>query len=209
MDGHQIRRLVSALSFATYLIAALALPASASAPPVAGAIPAPHAGPVTAVAKITGSGTAQMGASFFGNFYGTTLWWENERGITLYSDGSAKGTFYCVDLPDSTPMLPGIVWGAVKSWTLDGGLISLHVPASLGLSWSASWHWGLHHEFPPVIPSDAGTWRIQIQRFGGAGVGHWTLDVPDGSGGWLSFCVEQVTGGKIALKLLPGHGEDD
>jgi hypothetical protein len=102
MHGHQIRQLVSALSFATFLIAVLALPASATAPRVVGAIPAPHAGPVTAVAKITGSGTAQMGASFFGSFYGTTLWWENQRGITLYSDGSAKGTFYCVDLPDST-----------------------------------------------------------------------------------------------------------
>ena len=209
MHGHQMRRLVNALCFATFLIAALALPASAAGSEDARPIPAPHAGPVTAVAKITGSGTAQMGASFFGNLYGTTLWWENDRGITLYSDGSAKGTFYCVDLPDSSPTLPGIVWGAVTSWTLDDGLISLHVPASLGLSWTAPWHWGPHHKFPPVTPSDGGLWRIQIQRFGGAGVGHWTLDVPDGNGGWLSFCVEQVTGGKIALKLLSGHGEDD
>ena len=205
MHAHHARRLVSALSFATFLIAAVALPASASAPRVTGAIQAPRAGPVTAVAKITGAGTAQMG----GDFYGTTLWWENDHGITLYSNGSARGTFYCVDLPDSSPGLPGIVWGAVTSWTLDDGLISLHVPVSSGFSWTAPWHWGPHHALPNVIPSAAGEFRIQIQRFGGAGVGHWTLDVPDGHGGWITFCVEQVTGGKIALKLLSGRGEDD
>jgi len=204
MRAHHIRRIVSALSFVAFLIAAIAIPAGAAAPRVTGVIPAPHAGPVTAVAKITGSGTALMT-----DVGGTTLWWENQHGITLYSDGTAKGTFYCVDLPDSLPGYPGIVWGNVTRWTLDDGLISLHVPASLGLSWTAPWHWGLHHAFPNVTPSDAGPWRIQIQRFGGAGVGHWTLDVPDGDGGWFTFCLEQVTGGKLALKLLSGQGEVD
>jgi hypothetical protein len=203
--AHHIRRFVSALSFVAFLIAAVAIPAGAAAPRVTGAIAPPHAGPVTAVAKITGSGTALMT-----NVGGTTLWWENQHGITLYSDGSAKGTFYCVDLPDSPPWYPGIIWGAVTSWTLDDGLISLHVPVSLGMSWATPWHWGLHHTFPPVTPSDVGfPWRIQVQRFGGTGVGRWTLDVPDGNGGWFTVCLEQVTGGKIALKLLSGSGEDD
>jgi len=80
----------------------------------------------------------------------------------------------------------------------------------LGMSWATPWHWGLHHTFPPVTPSDVGfPWRIQVQRFGGTGVGRWTLDVPDGNGGWFTVCLEQVTGGKIALKLLSGRGEDD
>ena len=193
-----MRRLVSAFSSAAFLIFAIALPASAAAPRAAGTIPAPHAGPVTAVAKITGAGTAQMG----GMFYGTTLWWENDGGITLYSDGSAKGTFYCIDLPDSSPGLAGAIWGDVTSWTLDGGLISLHVPVSTVISWDAPWDWSTH-VIPPAPRGDGGSWRIQIQSFGGAGLGHWTLDTfnPD-TGLWETFCLERVTGGAILLKQL-------
>jgi hypothetical protein len=201
-----VRRLLSAFSIAAILIAVMSLPAGAAAPRVAGAILAPRAGHVTAVAKITGAGTAVMT-----DVGGTSLWWENKGGITLYSDGSAKGTFYCVDLPDSPPGYPGIVWGDVTSWTLDNGLISVHVPSSTVISWSEPWDWS-RHELPPGPRSDGGSWRIQIQKFGGAGVGHWTLDVPDGKGGWFTFCLEQVTGGKIALKQLDwqeGSGPND
>jgi len=42
--------------------------------------------------------------------------------------------------------------------------------------------------------------RIQIQKFGGAGVGHWTLDVLM-NGVWVTFCLEQVVKGKIALSV--------
>jgi hypothetical protein len=199
----QMRRLVSAFSFAAFLIAAIALPASAAAPRTAGAIAAPHAGHVRAIAKITGAGTAVMT-----DVGGTSLWWENEGGVTLYSDGSAKGAFFCVDLPDSPPGYPGIVWGAATTWTLDKGLISLHVPSSLLISWAAAWHWGPDHKFPPVKPVDGGSWRIQIQKFGGEGVGHWTLDSFI-NGVWVTFCLEQVIGGKIALKRLSERGEDD
>jgi hypothetical protein len=197
-----VRRLVGAFSLAAILIAVMALPAGAAAAPVARAISTPHAGHVTAVAKITGAGTAVMT-----DVGGTSLWWENEGGITLYSDGSAKGTFYCVDLPDSPPGYPGIVWGDVTSWTLDKGLISLHVPSSTVISWSEPWDWSPHNAFPPGPRSDGGSWRIQIQSFGGAGVGHWTLDVPDGSGGWFTFCLEQVTGGRIVLEQLDWQEE--
>jgi hypothetical protein len=191
-----VRRLLSAFSIAALSIVVMALPAGAAAPRLAGAILAPHAGHVTAVAKITGAGTAVMT-----DVGGTSLWWENKGGITLYSDGSAKGTFYCVDLPDSPPGYPGVVWGDVTSWTLDNGLISVHVPSSTVISWSEPWDWSTH-KLPPGPRSDGGSWRIQIQKFGGAGVGHWTLDVPDGKGGWFTFCLEQVTGGKIGLKQL-------
>ena len=198
-----MRRVVIALSVAAALIAAMAFPASAAGSRVAGAIPAPHAGPVTAVAKITGAGKARMT-----DIGGTTLWWENKGGITLYSDGSAKGTFYCVDLPDSPPGYPGVVWGAVTSWTLDNGLISLHVPSSTLISWAAPWNWSTH-KLPNGPRQDGGSWRIQIQSFGGAGVGHWTLDgLVSGSatnGAWLTICLEQVTGGKILLRRLDGN----
>jgi hypothetical protein len=203
MHSHHVRRLVSALSFAACLIAAMALPASAAAPRVTGTIPAPHAGDVTAIAKITGAGTAVMT-----DVGGHSPWWENESGITLYSDGSAKGAWFCVDLPDSPPGYPGAVWGAVTSWTLDNGLISLHVPSSKAISWDKPWHWGPDHKFPPVKPVDGGSWRIQIQKFGGAGVGHWTLDVLV-NGVWVTVCLEQVVRGKIGFKRLSEQGEDD
>ena len=191
-----MRRLLSAISVAAILIAVMALPAGAAAPRLAGTILAPHAGDVTAVAKITGAGTAVMT-----DVGGTSLWWENKGGITLYSDGSAKGTFYCVDLPDSPPGYPGIVWGDVTSWTLDNGLISVHIPSSTVIPWSDPWDWSTH-ELPPGPRIAFLPWRIQIQNFGGAGVGHWTLDVPVATGGWFTICLEQVTGGKIALKQL-------
>jgi hypothetical protein len=207
-----MRRVVIALSVTAVLIAAMAFPASAAAARVAGAIPAPHAGPITAVAKITGAGTAWMT-----DVGGTSLWWENKGGITLYSDGSAKGTFYCVDLPDSPPGYAGVIWGAVTRWTLDNGLISLHVPSSTLILWNAPWNWS-SHKLPKGTPQDGGSWRIQIQNFGRAGVGHWTLDVPNPEAvdGWFTFCLEQVTGGKILLRRLDGNdnggdnnGEDD
>lgn len=194
-----MRRLFSALSLVALFVAAMALSAGASSPRVTGSIPAPHAGPVTAVAKVTGTGTAVMT-----DVGGHSPWWESEGGITLYSDGSAKGSFFCVDLPDSPPGYPGIVWGAVTSWTLDDGLISLHVPSSTAMSWDAPWHWGLHHDFPNAPRVDFIGWRIQIQKFGGAGVGHWTLDVLM-DGVWVTFCLEQVVKGHIALKLLSEH----
>jgi hypothetical protein len=201
-----VRRLVVAFSMAAILVAVMALPAGAAAPQAARVISAPHAGHVTAVAKITGHGRAVMT-----DVGGGTLWWENKGGITLYSDGSAKGTFFCVDLPDAPPGYPGVVWGDVTSWTLDNGLISLHVPSSTVISWSKPWNWSTH-KLPPGPRSAVGPWRIQIQKFGGAGVGHWTLDFPNGHGGWFTFCLEQVTGGKIVLKQLDweeGSGSND
>jgi hypothetical protein len=198
-----VRRLLSAFSIAAILIAVMTSPAGATAPKAARGVSAPHPGHVTVVAKILGAGTAVMT-----DVGGTSLWWENKGGITLYSDGSAKGTFYCVDLPDSPPGYPGIIWGDATSWTLDNGLISLHVPSSTYVPWAEPWDWS-HHAIPPGPRLDGGPWRIQVQKFGGAGVGHWTLDVPDGNGGWITICLEQVTGGKIALKQLdwPGEGQ--
>jgi molybdopterin biosynthesis enzyme MoaB len=39
-----------------------------------------------------------------------------------------------------------------------------------------------------------------IQSYGGKGVGHWTLDVPDGFGGWLTVCDELLTSGQIVYR---------
>ena len=38
---------------------------------------------------------------------------------------------------------------------------------------------------------------VKIQEFGGAGVGHWTLDV-----GGVVFCIETLDSGQIVLRRM-------
>jgi hypothetical protein len=145
------------------------------------AILAPHAGPVTLVASIHGGGTANMDDGAGTSHWGT--------GVKLYSDGSASGQFDCVDDHGSMPGYPGNVWGRVTSWSLDGqGLITLNVPNS---------------KFVPIPgghPLDIFPFKVTIQRFGGAGVGHWTLAIPDGAGGWFTVCFETLMNGQIVIR---------
>lgn len=154
--------------------------------PVTGNMPvaallAPHAGPVTLVASINGGGTANMDDGAGTSHWGT--------GVKLFSDGSAKGQFDCVDDHGSMPGYPGNVWGPVSSWSVDDhGLITLNVPKS---------------KFVPIPgghPSDIFPFRVTIQRYGGAGVGHWTLAIPDGAGGWFTVCYETLVGGQIVIR---------
>ena len=149
----------------------------------AAALLAPHPGPATVVATINGGGTAEMQVPA-GLLAGTTSWGGH---ITLYSDGTAKGEFHCVDQMGSTA--PGNVWGPVTSWSIDAnGVVSLTVGS------------GKLVNFPGGHPQDSGTFIVRIQRYGGKGVGHWTLDVPDGLGGWLTVCDELLTSGQIVYR---------
>lgn len=195
-----MRRLVSVFAVAIVLVGAMAFPAFGAAPsagaPVltaAGPIPAPHAGPAKPIARVIGGGTAIMTDNG-----GDSAFWFSDGGITLYSDGSAKGTVFCAD--ESPPTLRAMIYGEVTSWTLDDGLISLHVPVNIITS----------IDIVPVFPDFAGDpFRIQIQTFGGARVGHWTLDNPGPTGGtWITFCLELVTTGEITLVVL-GRDEGD
>ena len=141
----------------------------------------PHAGPATLVATINGGGTAEMqGPILFGNtVFGA--------GVKLYSDGTASGEIHCIDQHGGTAA--GNVWGPVTSWSIDGnGVVSLTIAS------------GTLVNFPGGHPQDVGTFIVRIQTFGGKGVGHWTLDVPNGSGGWLTVCVEILTSGQIAIR---------
>ena len=142
---------------------------------------APHAGPVTLVASINGGGTANMDDGAGTSHWGT--------GVKLFSDGSARGQFDCVDDHGSMPGYPGNVWGPVASWSIDNqGQIVLHVPNS---------------KFVPIPgghPSDLFPFQVTIQRFGGAGVGHWTLAIPDGAGGWFTVCFETLISGQIVIR---------
>jgi hypothetical protein len=99
---------------------------------------------------------------------------------TLYSDGTARGHVNCVDQVGST--FPGNIFGEVTSWegSLDGS-ITLNVVGKLV-------------GFPGGHPQDV-SFTVTIQRFGGAGVGHWTLSI-----GGFTFCVETLLSGQIVMR---------
>ncbi|MGH2921925.1 MAG: hypothetical protein ACRDKU_07670 [Gaiellaceae bacterium] len=130
------------------------------------------------VATINGGGTAIMdpSKSDFG-LAGTTSF-----GIhaTLYSDGTARGHINCVDQVGSTA--PGNIFGKVTSWegSLDGS-ITLNVVGKLV-------------GFPGGHPQDV-SFTVTIQRFGGAGVGQWTL-----SAFGATVCFETLLSGQIVMR---------
>src|SRR2546421_6459153 len=128
--------------------------------------------PVTAnaasvVATINGGGTAIMDPG--APLQGTTAF---QIHATLYADHTAKGHVDCVDQMGGT--FPGNIFGEVTSWegSLDGP-VTLQVTGKLV-------------GFPGGHPVDV-QFSVTIQRFGGAGVGHWTLAI-DG----FTFCVETL-----------------
>jgi hypothetical protein len=143
---------------------------------------APHpvaAQAATVWATINGGGTANMDDGM-----GTSHW---GAGVTLLSDGSATGSFDCVDQHGDAPGYAGNIWGHVTSWFIDtDGFVSLNVT-------------GKFVAIPGGHPQDV-VFVVKIQKFGGAGVGHWTLAVPDGSGGWFTVCYETLTSGQIVIR---------
>jgi hypothetical protein len=133
----------------------------------------------TVVGTINGGGTAIMTDGM-----GVTTF---SMHATLFSDGSAKGRIDCVDRMGSAPGYPGNIFGDVKSWSRNAdGNVTLHVIGKF-----VAIPGGL--VVPGGLPFD-----VTIQRFGGAGVGHWTLDVaglssPNGG----PICQELLTSGQI------------
>ena len=126
------------------------------------------------VATINGGGTANMddgmGTSIFG------------LGVKLLSDGSAKGHFDCADLVGDAPGYPGNVFGEVTSWsTDDDDVVSLNVIGKLVV-------------FPGGLVLTDLPFTIKIQSFGGAGVGHWTLDAFG-----FTICFETLLSGQIVI----------
>ena len=139
------------------------------------------------VGHINGGGTANMtdlpagmGVSSFG------------FEATLFSDGSARGHFDCVDHMGDVPGYPGNILGGIPSWSLNAdGSVSLNVTNGKLVAIPG----GL------VVPGGL-PFTVTIQRFGGAGVGHWTLDVPGVpspfNGG--PICQELLTSGQIVVR---------
>ena len=133
----------------------------------------------TVVATINGGGTAEMQPP--GLAAGTTAFGME---VTLLADGSATGHVDCVDQHGDN--LPGNIFGEVTSWRMEGEVVVLNVTGKL-VRFPRPGVTGGH----PVPVS----FTLKIQQFGGAGVGHWTLEV----GGRL-FCIELLTSGQIVYR---------
>jgi hypothetical protein len=147
---------------------------------------APHsaaASAATVVETINGGGTANMTDVVAAGFKGVSSFGFH---ATLYSDGSAKGHIDCVDHVGDAPGYAGNVFGDFTSWSLNpDGSVSLQGTGKLiGF---------------PGGPVGTVSFTLTIQSFGGAGVGHWTLDSP----GFVSpfnggpICQELLTSGQI------------
>jgi len=163
-----MKRLLRAVTVAVFLVGAVVGPASAAGPNV--------------VATINGGGTSTM-AEVFGipnpgsSVFGFT--------VKLMSDGSATGHIMCIDQHGDAPGFPGVIFGEVVSWSGNlGGEITLNVAGGKFLA------------IPGGHPVETG-FIVKIQQFGGAGVGHWTLEV-DG----MVFCIETLDSGQIVLRRM-------
>jgi hypothetical protein len=136
----------------------------------------------TVVGMISGGGTAIMTDG-----KGVTTF---AIEATLYSDGTARGYIDCVDRVGSAPGYPGNIFGAVTSWSrnADDGTISLHVSD------------GKFVRIPGGLAVPGGLpFTVTIQTYGGAGVGHWTLDVgPVRTDN--PICTELLTSGQIVAR---------
>ncbi len=102
-------------------------------------------------------------------------------GVKLYSDGTASGSFDCVDHHGDLPGFPGNIFGEVTSWRMEGTVVVLEVVGKVV-------------SFPGGHPQPV-AFTVKIQQFGGAGVGRWTLEI----GGFI-YCYELLTSGQIVIR---------
>ncbi|TMF86743.1 MAG: hypothetical protein E6I11_03735 [Chloroflexi bacterium] len=141
------------------------------------------------VGTIHGGGTANMTDLVAAGFKGVSSFGFE---ATLFSDGSARGHFDCVDHMGDLPGYPGNVFGDITRWSsnADGTLTLFVTNGSLV---------GTHGGF---VAHGGLAFAVTIQHFGGAGVGHWTLDFPGVvspfNGG--PICQELLTSGQIVVR---------
>ncbi len=141
----------------------------------------------TLVATIHGAGGAVMDAGAPILRGGTTY----SIDARLYSDGTASGFFDCVDVAGST--FPGDFRGPITSWKKVGGKITLSGTGKL---------FDLHGDPFPDTGMTSFEYTVTIQKFGGAGKGHWTLAVPffAAAGFGDPICSELLTSGRLVIK---------
>jgi hypothetical protein len=127
---------------------------------------------------VNGGGTALMGPP--GSAKGVSSFGFH---ATLYADGSAVGHFDCVDqMGDVTGA--GNIFGDITSWSRNGdGTVSLYVTN------------GKFVKFPGGLVASGIDFTVTIQKYGGAGVGHWSLTTGKGI-----ICWETLISGQIVEK---------
>ncbi|MDQ6768514.1 MAG: hypothetical protein M3Z54_00810 [Gemmatimonadota bacterium] len=139
---------------------------------------------VTVVATIYGRGTSEMTPP--GLLTGKTVFYTNAKGVRLLSDHSATGHFTCIDVFGKSSD-SGNLNGDVTSWSRDpDGSIVLNITNVTFIPFGPDGKPGTPEPATPLI--------VTIQKFGGAGVGHWTM-VQDG----FLWCFESVTSGRIVI----------
>lgn len=169
-----MRKLLTLLPALSLAVAMLALN------PVAGAASGPSEDGPELVGTINGEGRAIMGPPGIG--VGPSTF---DIHVQLFSDGSARGRVYCVDLLGD-PTGSGIIFGPAATWTQDAtGAVTLIVPT------------GTFTTVTGVILNTNTYFTTTIQRFGGAGVGHWSMNFNHKP---FPFCWELVTKGHISGK---------
>ena len=141
----------------------------------------------TVVGRINGGGTSVMtdlppgmGATSFG------------FEATLFSDGTARGHFDCVDQMGDVPGYPGNIFGAITRWSKNGdGTVSLYVTDAKLVMFGSG-----------LVVSGGLPFTVTIQTFGGPGVGHWTLDVPGVSSPFNGgpICQELMRSGQVVVR---------
>lgn len=146
----------------------------------------------TVVATIHGRGTSLMTAP--GLIRGKTVFFSGPGGVKLLSDHSATGHFTCIDVfGESTG--PGNINGEVTSWSTDpDGSIVLNIIGTVASLLPPDGHPG---------PANPVSFTVHIQKFGGKGVGHWTM-----LAGTTLFCVETLTSGKIVIVYRKADDDD-
>jgi hypothetical protein len=166
-----MKKLLTLLPALSLAVAMLALN------PAAGAASGPSEDRPDVVGTINGHGTALMGPPGIG--VGPSTF---DIHVRLFSDGSARGRVYCVDVAGD-PTGSGIIFGQATSWTQDAtGAVTLIVPM------------GTFTTVTGVILNTSTYFTTTIQRFGGAGVGHWSMNFNHMP---FPFCWELVTKGHI------------
>lgn len=160
-------RLIAAISLAVAVLVSQSVVANAA----------------SVVGTINGGGTATMtdgmGVSSFAVH------------ATLFSDGTARGRFVCVDQMGSAPGYPGNVFGDITSWRgNDDGSVTLYITN------------GKFVAIPGGLVARGFAFTVTIHQFGGAGVGRWTLDFPGATspvnGG--PICQERLVSGQIVFR---------
>ncbi|GAC1472913.1 MAG: hypothetical protein PVS3B2_00630 [Candidatus Dormibacteraceae bacterium] len=168
----KLKYLLPAISFAVAMLASHPVTASAA---------------VTVAGTVNGGGTSVMTDVAAQGFKGVSSFSVH---ATLFSNGSAIGHFDCVDHMNNPPGYPGNIFGDITSWSKDGAGLHLYVTnGSL-----------VGHGSPVAIGGLPFT--VTIQSFGGAGVGHWTLDLPGVPSPYNAgpICQELLTSGQIVAR---------